>query len=83
MTERAASFADVPTTGLPHATLPQTRKRVATADENARAGSAPHSLGGMLWLAGWLFTIGFAKLVWWKILLAIIAWPYFLGTAIH
>ena len=30
---------------------------------------------------GWLFTWGFASLVWWKILLGIIAWPYFLGEA--
>jgi hypothetical protein len=30
--------------------------------------SPPHArLAGTLWFAGWLFTIGFAKLVWWKI----------------
>lgn len=33
------------------------------------------------WLAGWLFTIFFARLVWWKALLAIVAWPYFLALA--
>jgi putative phosphoribosyl transferase len=32
----------------------------------------PSSLAGMLWFAGWLFTIGFAKLVWWKMLLALV-----------
>jgi hypothetical protein len=34
---------------------------------------------GMLWLAGWLFTIGFAQLTFWKGVLAIIVWPYYLG----
>ena len=36
--------------------------------------------GGALWFAGWLFTIGFANLVWWKIILGIVVWPYFLGV---
>ena len=38
---------------------------------------------GTLWFAGWLFTIGFAHLVWWKALLALVVWPYFLGTMIR
>jgi hypothetical protein len=37
----------------------------------------------MFWLAGWLFTVGFLELVWWKVILAIIAWPYFLGLAVR
>lgn len=32
-----------------------------------------------LWFAGWLFAIGFCKLVWWKALVALVLWPYFLG----
>jgi len=40
------------------------------------------SLGGAFWFAGWLFTIAFAKLVWWKIILGIIVWPLFLGWAV-
>ncbi|HEX6060247.1 MAG TPA: hypothetical protein VFZ11_14655 [Gemmatimonadaceae bacterium] len=36
----------------------------------------------MLWFAGWLFTIGFLHLGFWKGVLALIAWPYFIGTAI-
>lgn len=39
----------------------------------------PASLAGTVWFGGWLFTIAFAKLVWWKALLALIAWPYYLG----
>jgi hypothetical protein len=41
-----------------------------------------HGLGSF-WLAGWLFTIGFAKLVWWKALLGLVVWPMFLGVALR
>jgi hypothetical protein len=40
-------------------------------------------LPGMLWFGGWLFTIAYAQLVWWKILLGIVAWPYYLGAAVR
>ena len=42
---------------------------------------APHPAGmGMFWFAGWLFTIGFVPLVWWKAILALLVWPYVLGV---
>jgi hypothetical protein len=44
-----------------------------------KRGGAP-DLSGMLWFTGWLFTIAFAKLIWWKALLGLIIWPYYLGT---
>ena len=38
------------------------------------------SLLGPLWCMGWLFTLGFLKLpFFWKGLLALIVWPYYLG----
>jgi len=37
---------------------------------------------GPIWFIGWLFTVGYANLVWWKILLALVIWPYFLGVAV-
>ena len=40
------------------------------------------ALAGTIWFIGWLFTIGYANLIWWKILLAIVVWPYFLGVAL-
>jgi hypothetical protein len=43
----------------------------------------PAGLAGTLWFAGWLFTIAFARLVWWKALLGLIAWPYFLGLTVR
>ncbi len=33
-----------------------------------------------LWMIGWLFTIGYLKLSFWKGVLAIIIWPYYLGV---
>lgn len=33
------------------------------------------------WFAAWLFTIGFLQLSFFKGVLAIILWPYFLGEA--
>jgi len=38
--------------------------------------------GGMegFWLIGWLFTIGFLKLSFWKGVLALFIWPYYLGA---
>jgi hypothetical protein len=47
-----------------------------------KGGGAPGSFAGILWFIGWLFTIGFAHLVWWKIILGIVVWPFFLGQAV-
>jgi hypothetical protein len=46
-------------------------------------GKLSTGLGGTIWFAGWLFTIGFAKLVWWKALLGLVVWPYFLAGAVR
>lgn len=35
---------------------------------------------GLIWCAGWLFAIGFLQLTFWKGLLAVVVWPYFLGV---
>jgi hypothetical protein len=39
-----------------------------------------HSSIGLLWVAGWLFTIGYLGLGFWQGVLAIFVWPYFLGV---
>ncbi|HTM15887.1 MAG TPA: hypothetical protein VL135_03250 [Terracidiphilus sp.] len=39
-----------------------------------------HTTTGGLWLAAWLFTIGFLKLTFWKSVWAVVIWPYYLGT---
>ena len=45
-------------------------------------GGGAAGLGGAFWFAGWLFTIGFANLVWWKIILGIVVWPFYLGDSV-
>jgi len=34
---------------------------------------------GPLWIIGWFFTLGFLQLSFWKGVLAILLWPYYLG----
>jgi len=36
---------------------------------------------GIFWFIGWMFTIAFAKLIWWQAILGLIIWPYYLGLA--
>ncbi len=38
-----------------------------------------HTFMGTAWLAAWLFTIGFLHLGFWKGILAIALWAYYLG----
>lgn len=38
---------------------------------------------GMLWIVGWFFTIGYLKLSFWKGLLALIIWPYYIGVSFN
>ena len=35
---------------------------------------------GPVWLMGWLFTIGFLHAHFWKAVLFILLWPYYLGA---
>ena len=39
-----------------------------------------HTFTGGVWIAAWLFTIGFLHLRFWKGVLAILLWPYYLGV---
>ena len=39
-----------------------------------------HSFTGSLWVAGWLFSIGLLRLTFWKGVLAIVLWPYYIGA---
>ena len=52
------------------------------SDGKSRRGEAGSVAGGF-WFAGWLFTIAFAKLLWWKAILAIVIWGYYLGVAVR
>ncbi len=39
-----------------------------------------HTFMGMVWFGAWLFTIGFLHLSFWRGVLAIILWPYYIGV---
>ena len=38
--------------------------------------------GCSIWAVGWLFTIGYLHLSFWKAVLALVMWPYFLGASL-
>jgi hypothetical protein len=40
------------------------------------------SVCSVLWTIGWLFSIGYLGLSFWKGVLAIIIWPYYLGVKV-
>jgi len=37
---------------------------------------------GILWIIGWLFTIGYLHLGFWPGALALIIWPYHIGASV-
>lgn len=41
-----------------------------------------HGFTAFSWFAGWLFTIGFLQLPFFKGVLAILLWPYYIGQAV-
>ena len=53
------------------------------SEGHSRKGSTAAGLAGVIWFIGWLFTIGYAGLVWWKIILGIVVWPYYLGALLR
>ncbi len=55
------------------------------ADERKswRGGPGHISLAGPIWIMGWLFTLGYLDFSFWRGVLAIILWPYYLGFALR
>ena len=41
-----------------------------------------HSFMGSVWFAGWLFTLGYLQLTFWKGLVGLVIWPYYLGVTL-
>lgn len=39
-----------------------------------------HGGVGLIWFGGWLFTIGYLDLAFWKGLIALVIWPYYMGA---
>jgi hypothetical protein len=41
------------------------------------------SAAGGLWFAGWLFFLAYTQPLFWKAVLGLIIWPYYLGVALR
>ncbi|MCL9971925.1 MAG: hypothetical protein NBV63_00765 [Candidatus Pacebacteria bacterium] len=39
-----------------------------------------HGASGLLWLTGWLFTVGYLSLGFWDGVWAFFIWPYYIGS---
>ena len=52
-------------------------------EKTERINVEQHACGGMLWFGMWLFTLGFLHLSFWKGVLALVVWPYFLGVEVQ
>lgn len=55
---------------------------VAAKPQPQRIRIDQHSAIGMLWFGGWWFTIGWLHLTFWKAVLGLLIWPYYLGVAV-
>jgi hypothetical protein len=75
-----AGLGVAPPTGMSAetATFPQAM-RDPQAERRSRSLVVQTPTAGMAWFGGWLFTIGFAHLGFWKAVLGLVIWPYFLG----
>jgi hypothetical protein len=58
------------------------RFRVSSESRHGGGSAGCGTLGGSLWFAGWLFTVGYLGLHFWRAVLALVVWPYFLGVAL-
>jgi hypothetical protein len=48
-----------------------------------RSNSGNNACGlGLMWIAGWLFTIGFLGHGFWQGLIALVLWPYQIGASL-
>jgi hypothetical protein len=41
------------------------------------------TISGTLWIAGWLFVIGYLHPSFWRAVLALVLWPVYLGAALR
>jgi len=60
--------------------LPQHGRVNQEKSAMARIHITQHTSLGAIWIAGWLFSIGYLQLHFWMGLLGLLVWPYFLGS---
>ncbi len=56
---------------------------MAGNDRKRGVSIAVTGLAGPIWLIGWLFTTGYVHLSFWKAVLALVVWPYYLGASLR
>ncbi len=81
MSTVTATSQDVPSDGNSASCVASGAKKTSQAGPFSIIVQSPAV--GMLWFAGWLFTIAIAKLGFWKAVLALVVWPYFLGVLVR
>ena len=42
-----------------------------------------HAFSVGMWVAAWIFTVGFLQLTFWQGVKAVVVWPYYLGEALR
>ena len=72
-----ASCSDLSRRGVSALSLSEERR-----DEKTQKIRVPsNSCGfGLVWIGSWLFTVGFLHLAFWKGVLAIVIWPYYIAA---
>ena len=65
-------------------TVVSPKEGVMNEEKKARTMRMGHgSLAGVVWFGGWLFTMAFAKLLWWQCIVGLVIWPYYMGTMVR
>jgi uncharacterized membrane protein len=54
--------------------------QTSTQDGKMKIRIEQHSFAGGMWAAAWLFTTGFLHFGFWKSVIAILLWSYYLGV---
>jgi hypothetical protein len=68
------------TTTIDQQPVPTVNRETTIVERSPKSIVVNNPASCMLWFGGWLFTIAFADLGFWKAVLALIIWPYFLGV---
>lgn len=55
---------------------------VKTEEKHIHHNHGGGAAGG-LWFAGWLFFLAYTQPLFWKAVLGLIIWPYYLGVALR
>lgn len=75
-------MADCPTLGVSGHQRPTGECRMSEEKQSLEGRIDLPGLTGIIWVIGWMFTIGFADLSIPRLIYAAVLWPYYLGAAL-